>query len=323
MPEPLYRLEGKRIWVAGDGGMVGSAIVRRLAGSFCEILTVPRTLLDLRRQADVEDWAAEARPDVVIVAAARVGGIHANDSRPATFIYDNLAIETNVIETARKVGVEKLLFLGSSCIYPRLAPQPMTEDMLLTGPLEPTNQWYAIAKIAGIKLCQAYRREHGCDFIAAQPTNLYGPHDNFDLQSSHLVPALMAKAHLAKRSGAPALPVWGTGTPRRELLFVDDCADALLHLLRHYSDETPVNVGTGRDLTVAEIAGAVCRAVGYRGQLRFDPSMPDGAPRKLLDTGRLRALGWQAQTSLAEGLERTYAWYLAEHEPALLAASGN
>ena len=308
-----YRLEGKRIWVAGDTGMVGSAIVRRLAMSFCEILTVPRSALDLRRQAEVEDWVAEARPDVVILAAARVGGILANDRHPARFLHDNLAIQTNVLEVARQVGVEKLLFLGSSCIYPRLAEQPIREDSLLTGPLEPTNQWYAIAKIAGIKLCQAYRREHGSDFISAQPTNLYGPHDNFDLQSSHMVPALIAKAHQARRSGASHMTVWGTGRPRRELMFVDDCSDAMVHLLQHYSGEEPVNVGTGVDLPVAEIARTVADVVGFRGELRFDPSMPDGTPRKLLDVGRLEALGWRSGTGLAEGLERTYEWYL-EHQ---------
>jgi GDP-L-fucose synthase len=245
MTEPRYPLAGRRVWVAGHRGMVGAAIVRRLEREDCEVLTVGREAVDLRRQAETEDWLAEARPDAVFLAAATVGGIMANDRRPADFIYDNLAIETNIVHGAHKAGVGKLLFLGSSCIYPRMAPQPIPEDALLTGPLEPTNQWYAIAKIAGLKLCEAYRRQHGADFISAMPTNLYGPGDNFDLASSHVVPALIAKAHRAKTEGAAEIVIWGSGTPRREFLFVDDLADALVHLMQNYSEAETINVGTG------------------------------------------------------------------------------
>jgi len=305
-----FPLKGRRVWVAGHRGMVGAALVRRLAREDCTLLTADRSALDLRRQEAVESWMAEARPEVVIVAAARVGGILANDSRPADFLYDNLAIEANLVEGAFRTGVAKLLFLGSSCIYPREADQPMREEALLTGPLEPTNQWYAVAKIAGIKLAQAYRRQHGCDFIAAMPTNLYGPGDNFDLASSHVVPALMRKAHAAKRAGAASLPVWGSGRPRREFLHVDDCADALVHLLRTYSGEEHVNVGSGEDLTIAELAGLICEVVGFSGALAFDPSKPDGAPRKLMDVGRLRAMGWSPRIGLREGLAATYRWFL-------------
>jgi GDP-L-fucose synthase len=250
------------------------------------------------------------KPDAVFVAAAKVGGIFANDTRPAEFLYDNLAIEANVIEAARAAGVKKLMFLGSSCIYPRLAPQPMREEALLTGPLEPTNEWYAIAKIAGIELCRAYRRQYGCDIISAMPTNLYGPEDNFDLDSSHVVPALIAKAHQAKADGAPSITVWGSGKPRRELLYVDDLADALVHLMKTYSDEPHVNVGTGEDMTIDTLARTVCEVVGFKGALRYDSGRPDGAPRKLLDVGRLNALGWRAKTPLRDGLARTYEFYL-------------
>lgn len=309
--DAAFPLAGRRVWVAGHGGMVGSAIHRRLAAEDCEVLTAPRGQLDLRRQAEVEDWLAEARPDAVFLAAATVGGILANDARPADFIYDNLAIEANTIHAAWRVGVSKLLFLGSSCIYPRLADQPMAEDALLTGPLEPTNQWYAVAKIAGLKLCEAYRRQHGADFISAMPTNLYGPGDNFDLESSHVVPALIAKCHLAKRAGADEMTIWGSGRPRREFLHVDDLADALVHLMTHYSDASPINVGTGEDVTIAALARLVAQAVGYEGGFAYDASKPDGTPRKLLDVGRLAALGWRARTSLPEGLASTYAWYRA------------
>ena len=311
-----FSLAGRRVWVAGHRGMVGGAVVRRLQGTAgrpgedCEVLTVDRASLDLTRQSDVEDWLAAARPDVAIVAAARVGGIVANDTRPADFIYENLTIETNVIGAAHRVGVAKLLFLGSSCIYPRDAAQPMAEDALLTGPLEPTNQWYAIAKIAGIKLCQAYRRQHGDDFISAQPTNLYGPGDSFDLQSSHVIPALIRKVHEAKRAGAPAVEIWGSGRPCREFLYVDDLADALVFLLQRYSAEDHINVGTGVELTIAALAQTICRVVGYDGALRYDTAKPDGPARKLLDVGRLTALGWRASTDLEAGLGRTYAWYL-------------
>lgn len=306
-----YRLEGKRVWVAGHRGMAGSAIVRRLAAEDCEVLTVGRDAVDLRRQEAVEAWMAQTRPQAVFVAAATVGGILANSSRPAEFLYDNLALETNVIHAAWKTGVEKLLFLGSSCIYPRLAPQPMTEEALLTGPLEPTNEWYAIAKIAGIKLCQAYRRQYGCDFIAALPTNLYGPGDNYDPQSSHVAAALQVKVHRAKETGADSIELWGTGTPRREFLYVDDLADALVFMLRRYSAEPHLNVGTGTDLTIRELAELIAKVAGWRGTFTYDRARPDGMPRKVMDVSKLAALGWTAQTSLEDGFRRAYAWYVA------------
>lgn len=305
-----YDLAGKRVWVAGHRGMVGAAVVKRLVAEACDVVSAGRDQVDLRRQGETEEWMAETRPEAVIVAAATVGGIVANDTRPGEFIYDNIVIEANVIESARRVGVEKLLFLGSSCIYPKMAPQPMNENALLTGPLEPTNEWYAVAKIAGIKMCQAYRRQYDCDFISAQPTNLYGPGDNFNLTASHVIPALMAKAHAAKADGADRMEVWGTGTPRREFLYVDDLADTLVHVLKHYSGPVPLNIGTGTDLTIRELAETVVRVVGFEGELLFDTSKPDGTPRKLLDCGRLVALGWKAQTDLEDGLRRTYAWYL-------------
>lgn len=311
--EPVYDLAHKRVWVAGHRGMMGSAIVRRLADENCEILTVPRRQVDLRRAEQVEAWMERERPHAVFLAAARVGGIHANDTRPADFIYDNLMIEANVVEAARRFAVEKLVFLGSSCIYPRLASQPIKEDALLTGALEPTNQWYAVAKINGIKLCQAYRRQFDCDFISAMPTNLYGPGDNFDLMSSHVLPALIAKAHMAKQAKAASLDVWGTGTPHREFLHVDDAADALVHLMKYYSDEEHVNVGTGLDLPIADLAQLVCDIVGFRGALKFDISKPDGTPRKLLDVSKLESIGWTARIPLQEGIETTYLWYL-RHE---------
>ncbi|HUD50037.1 GDP-L-fucose synthase [Parvibaculum sp.] len=304
-----YSLEGKKVFVAGHRGMVGSALLRRLASESCEILTVGRDKVDLRRQAEVEDWMAASRPNAVFVPAATVGGILANDTRPGEFIYDNLMIEANLVEAARRVGVEKLLFLGSSCIYPKLAPQPMREEALLTGPLEPTNQWYAIAKIAGIKLCQAYRRQYGCDFISAMPTNLYGIGDNFDLQSSHVMPALMAKMHEAKLRHAPSVTIWGTGTPRREFLYVDDCADALVFLMKTYSGEEHVNVGSGSDLTIRELAGAIGKVVGFEGEILTDPTKPDGTPRKLMDGSRLAALGWAPKVPLEQGIAEVYRWY--------------
>ena len=310
-PTGLFDFREKRIWVAGHRGMVGSAIARRLAGEDCEILTIERGRVDLRRQAETEDWLAEAKPDAIFLAAATVGGIVANDTRPAEFIYDNLAIETNIIEAARRTGVTKLLLLGSSCIYPRLAEQPMSETALLTGPLEPTNQWYAVAKIAGIKLCQAYRRQYGLDFISVMPTNLYGPSDNFDLTGGHVLPALLRKTHEAKVSGQAAIEIWGSGTPRREFLYVDDCADALVHLMKTYSGEAQINVGVGTDLTIQELAQTIVRVVGFTGSIQYDISKPDGTPRKLLDVSRLAELGWSAHTDLEEGLRRTYDWYLA------------
>ena len=309
-----FDLAGQRIFVAGHRGMVGRALVRRLEREPVTLLTVPRERLDLTRQAAVEGWMAVARPDVVVVAAARVGGILANSRRPADFLAENLAIELNLIRSAAACGVRKLLFLGSSCIYPRDCPQPIREDYLLTGPLEPTNEWYALAKIAGIKLCQAYRRQHGCDFVSAMPTNLYGPGDQFDLAASHVVPALMRKLHEAKLAGSHSVPVWGTGSPRREFLHVDDLADACVFLLRHYSDEAPINVGCGEDLTIAELARLIAEVVGYRGELAFDPGKPDGTPRKLLDVSRLDALGWRARIPLRQGLEGAYRWLLQTGE---------
>ena len=306
----LFPLAGTRIFVAGHRGMVGSALVRRLARVGCEVLTVSRREVDLRRQADLERWMSWMRPDAVFVAAATVGGILANDTRPGEFLYDNLMIAANVIEESRRLGVKKLLFLGSSCIYPRMAEQPMREDALLTGPLEPTNQWYAIAKIAGLKLCAAYRRQYGCDFISAQPTNLYGPGDTYDLQASHVIPALLMKTHRAKTAGASEVEIWGTGKPRREFLHVDDLADALVFLMERYSGEEHVNVGWGKDVSIAELARIVADIVGFTGGLRYTPDKPDGTPRKLLDVTRLNALGWRPRIELHEGLADAYRWFL-------------
>lgn len=308
--EEIYSLKGKRVFVAGHRGMVGSAIVRRLAAENCEILTAGRDELDLKRQDQVERWFAEKKPQAVFLAAAKVGGILANDTWPADFLYDNLMIEANVIEAAHRNQVEKLIFLGSSCIYPKLAPQPIPEDALLTGPLEPTNEWYAVAKIAGIKLAQAYRRQFGCDFISAMPTNLYGPGDNFDLQTSHVMPALIRKAHEAKLSGAEDLTIWGTGTPRREFLHVDDCADACIFLMKTYSSEEHVNVGSGEDITILELAQLVCKAVGFIGRIITDETKPDGTPRKLMSAEKLEGMGWHPSIELDKGVETTYAWWL-------------
>jgi GDP-L-fucose synthase len=313
----IFSLAGRRVFVAGHRGMVGGAIVRRLAGEGCDILTVGRGEVDLRRQQPTEDWMEACRPDVVVIAAATVGGILANSTRPAEFIYDNLAIAANLVHAAHRARTAKLLFLGSSCIYPKLAAQPMTEDALLTGPLEPTNEWYAIAKIAGIKLCQAYRKQHGEDFISAMPTNLYGPGDNFDLASSHVVPALIRKIDTARRAGHSEVEIWGSGTPRREFLYVEDLADAVVFLLKRYSGHDHINVGTGGDLTIAELARTIAKVVGYRGGFAYDRSKPDGTPRKLLDVSRLAALGWTARTTLEAGLAKSYEWYLAHsREPA-------
>jgi GDP-L-fucose synthase len=305
-----FDLAGKKVWIAGHNGMVGAAIVRRLGAENCTILKVDRKALDLTRQADVEAWMTREKPDVIVIAAARVGGILANDTHPVEFLTDNLQIQTNIIATADKIGAAKLLFLGSSCIYPRLAPQPLKEDSLLTGPLEPTNQWYAVAKIAGIKQCQAYRRARGRDFISAMPTNLYGPGDNFDLDSSHVLPALMVKAHRAKMEGAAELTLWGTGTPRREFLHVDDLADACVFLMKNYSDDSHINVGYGSDVTVRELAELVSEVVGFKGKFVTDPSKPDGTPQKLMDVSRLANAGWRAKISLKDGIAATYAWYL-------------
>lgn len=306
-----YALSGKRVFVAGHRGMVGAALVRRLAGEGCEIVTAPRDALDLADQAAVRRWFADRRPHAVLLAAARVGGILANDRRPADFLLDNLQIATNVLEAAHRADVEKLLFLGSSCIYPRDATQPINEDALLSGPLEPTNQWYAVAKIAGIKLAQAFRRQHGRDFIAALPCNLYGPGDNFDPDTSHVLPALVRKACEARRGGGP-LVVWGTGAPRRELLHVDDLADACLLLLRAYSGEAPVNVGAGADIAILDLARLVAEVAGHHGPIVTDPSKPDGTPRKLLDDRVLRGLGWRPRIGLREGVERLHAEFLAQ-----------
>ncbi|HEY6718043.1 MAG TPA: GDP-L-fucose synthase [Reyranella sp.] len=312
---PSYTLRSKRVWVAGDRGLVGSALVRRLQREGCELLTAPRESVDLRRPDQVERWMAEAKPQAVFLAAARVGGIYANDTRPAEFIYDNLMIQSNVVEASRRTGVEKLMLLGSSCIYPRLAPQPIPEAALLTGPLEPTNQWYAVAKIAGIKLGQAYRRQYGCDFISVMPTNLYGPGDNFDLMQSHVVPALLVKAHAAMRARAPTIEVWGTGAVRREFLYVDDAADGMVFLMQNYSDEAIVNLGPGSDVPIVDLVDLVCKVVGYKGGVQFDASRPDGVPRKLVDTAFAASLGWRARTPLREGLAATYRWYVDNIAP--------
>jgi GDP-L-fucose synthase len=308
---PVYSLRGKRVWVAGHKGMVGSAIGRRLAAEGCEVLTADRSEVDLRNQAAVAAWMDRARPHAVFLAAAKVGGILANDAYPADFLFDNLMIEANIIEASFRVGVEKLLFLGSSCIYPKFAKQPIVEDALLTGPLEPTNEWYAIAKIAGIKLCQAYRKQYGADFISAMPTNLYGPGDQYHPEHSHVPAALIRRMHEAKLAGTPAVTIWGSGKPRREFLFVDDLADACVFLLKNYSDEGFLNVGTGVDTSIAEFARTVADVVGYKGDFNFDPSRPDGAPQKLLDVSKLAALGWRAQTGLRTGLAVAYADFQA------------
>ena len=304
-------LTGKRVYVAGHKGMVGSAVVRRLGTENCEIITAGRDAVDLKRQSEVEAFMADTKPDAIVMAAARVGGILANDTYPADFLYDNLVIEANIIEAAFRTGVSKMLFLGSSCIYPKLAPQPIPEEALLTGPLEPTNEWYAIAKIAGIKLTQAYRRQHGCDFISAMPTNLYGPGDNFDLETSHVLPALIRKAHEARINGDNSIAVWGTGTPRREFLHVDDCADALVFLLKTYSGDEHVNVGSGEDISILDLAKLVCEVVGFTGEIVHDREKPDGTPRKLMSADKLRNMGWRPKVELKEGISSVYQWFLS------------
>jgi GDP-L-fucose synthase len=316
MARTPFELKGKTVFVAGHRGMVGAALMRRLAQEDVELLTVPRSEIDLRDQAAVSGWFAAKRPQAVFLAAAKVGGIVANDTLRAEFLYDNLIIATNVIHAAHVNGAEKLMFLGSSCIYPRLASQPLREDSMLTGPLEPTNEPYAIAKIAGIKMAEAYRSQYGADFISVMPTNLYGPGDNYHPEYSHVVAALIRRFHEAKVSGAPDVAVWGTGTPRREFLYVADLADACVHLMKTYSSEELVNVGTGEDITIAEFARVVAKVVGYTGSISFDPSRPDGTPRKLLDVGRLAKLGWRARTSLEDGIRLAYAAYLKESKQA-------
>jgi GDP-L-fucose synthase len=312
MARTPFELKGKTVFVAGHRGMVGSALARRLARHDVELLTASRSELDLRDQPAVNKWFAATRPQVVFLAAAKVGGIGANNELPADFLYDNLAIAANVIHAAHVNRTEKLMFFGSSCIYPRLAPQPLREDSMLTGPLEPTNEPYAIAKIAGIKMVEAYRRQYGCDFINVMPTNLYGRGDNYHPEYSHVVAALIRRFHEAKVSGAPNVVVWGTGTPRREFLYVDDLADACVHLMKTYSGGELVNIGTGEDITIAEFARVVAAAVGYTGKISFDPSRPDGTPRKLLDVSRLAKLGWRAATPLADGIKLAYRAYLSE-----------
>jgi len=308
-PDPIYSLAEKRVWVAGHKGMVGSALVRRLESEDCEVLTVDRSELDLTDQRAVLGWMHNHRPQAVFLAAARVGGILANDTRPVDFLRDNLLIETAVFTGAESVGVEKLLFLGSSCIYPKHAAQPLREEALLTGALEPTNEWYALAKIAGVKLAQAYRKQFGCDYISAMPTNLYGPGDNYDLSASHVLPALIRKVHEAKESGS-ALEVWGSGSPLREFLYVDDCADACIHLMQHYSDDMPVNVGSGEEISILALTRLVMDVVGYQGEIVTDPAKPDGTPRKLLDSSRLKSLGWLPMVTLREGIALAYAAFM-------------
>ena len=316
MASTPFDLKGKRVFVAGHRGMVGGALVRRLAGEGVELLTVSRNEVDLRNQAQVADWFAKKRPQAVFLAAAKVGGIVANNTLRAEFIYDNLILATNVIHAAHQNGVEKLMFLGSSCIYPKLAAQPLREDSMLTGPLEPTNEPYAIAKIAGIKMVEAYRSQYGSDFINVMPTNLYGPGDNYHPEYSHVVAALIRRFHEAKVSGASDVMVWGTGTPRREFLYVDDLADACVHLMKTYSSDELVNIGTGEDITIAEFARVVAGVVGYTGTISYDSSRPDGTPQKLLDVSRLAKLGWRASTSLHDGIKRAYQAYLREHQQA-------
>ena len=307
-----FDLKGKRIWVAGHRGMVGSAVVRRLASEPCEVLTAGRDAVDLTRQSEVEDYLAQTKPDAIVLAAARVGGILANDSYPVDFLVQNLQIETNIFAAAHANDVDRLLFLGSSCIYPKLAPQPIVEEALLTGPLEPTNEWYSIAKIAGIKLAQAYRKQFGRDYISAMPTNLYGPGDNFDLNSSHVLPALIRKAHEAKERGDASITIWGTGSPRREFLHADDCADALVFLLKEYSGAEHVNVGSGTDLTILELTQLICDLVGFKGTIEHDLSKPDGTPRKLMSADKLQAIGWSPTVPLKNGIRETYRWFLSD-----------
>jgi GDP-L-fucose synthase len=305
----VFPLAGKRVMVAGHRGMAGSSIMRRLAREDCEILTADRDDLDMSRQVEVEDWLAAAKPDALFLAAAKVGGIHANNTRPAEFLYDNLAIETNIIHSAWKTGVKKLLFLGSSCIYPRQAPQPIKEEALLTGPLEPTNDAYALAKIAGIKMCQAYRKQYGCDFISAMPTNLYGPGDRYDLENGHVVAALIMKVHAAKVADAKSVVLWGTGTPLREFLYTEDLADGLVFMMKNYSGESHLNLGTGREMTIRALAEAIAQAAGWNGAFTYDTGKPDGMPRKVMDVSRLAALGWTAKTRFEDGIKAAYDWY--------------
>jgi GDP-L-fucose synthase len=310
MPEK-FALHGKRIWVAGHSGLVGSALVRRLESEDCAVLMVNHKDLDLRRQAEVESWMASHQPDVIILAAARVGGIAANEKYPADFLYDNLAITQNVVHQAYLQKVQKLVFLGSSCIYPKHAPQPISEDALMTGPFEPTNEAYAIAKIAGLKLCQSYRAQYGCNFISLMPCNLYGPGDHWDEYESHVIPGLITRFHNAKEQGLPYVSLWGSGTPLREFLYSDDLAEAILIALETYSDFAPLNIGSGEEMTISNLASIIARVVGYEGKIICDPSKPDGAPRKVLESSRIRELGWYPHTPLVQGLKKSYADFLS------------
>ncbi len=308
--DPPFQMENTKVWIAGHRGLVGGAIAKRLSRENCSIVTIDRNALDLRDQIGVKKWLEKEKPSVIIIAAAKVGGILANSTQPADFLYDNLVIETNIIKAAYEIEVKKLLFLGSSCIYPRDAKQPMVEEELLTGPLEKTNESYAIAKIAGLKLCEAYRTQYGCDFISAQPTNLYGEGDKFDPEMGHVIPALMVKAHEGKLNNYPKLNVWGSGTPKREFLYIHDLADALVHLLKNYSGKSHINIGTGEEFSIKQLAEKICDVVGFQGKLVFDTTKPDGSPRKLVNNSRLAKLGWKSKTSLDEGLTKTYKWYL-------------
>jgi GDP-L-fucose synthase len=306
----VFPLAGKRVLVAGHKGMAGSSIVRRLQKEDCEILTADRYVVDMMRQSDTEDWLATLKPDAMFLAAAKVGGIHANNTRPAEFLYENLVIETNVINAAYRAGVQKLLFLGSSCIYPRAAEQPIKEEALLTGPLEPTNDAYALAKISGIRLCQAYRKQYGCDYISAMPTNLFGPGDKYDLENGHVVAALIMKIHAAKKEGAEQVILWGTGTPLREFLYTEDLADGLVFLMKHYSGESHLNLGTGAEHTIRQLAEAIAKAAGWEGRFVQDTTKPDGMMRKVMDVSRMAALGWVAQTPFEDGIKAAYDWYV-------------
>lgn len=310
---PSFKVEGKKVWVAGHTGMVGSAMARELSTRYCQVLTVSRDDLDLRRQSDVEAWMEDAKPDAVVLAAATVGGIVANSTRLAEFAYDNIMIASNVIHGSYLNDVQKLVFMGATCIYPKMAPQPLTEDSLLTGPLEPTNQSYAIAKLSGLQLCASYRRQYGCDFVTALPTSAYGEGDSFDLEGGHVLPALISRIHTAKIENAPSIRIWGSGKPLREFLHVEDLAGALLFLLENYSGEAPINIGGGTEISIADLASTIAEVVGYRGEFEFDLSKPDGTPRKLADNSKLSAMGWTARVGFREGLERTYGWFLDHH----------
>ena len=308
--ETPFQMENTKVWIAGHRGLVGGAIAKRLSRENCTIVTIDRDELDLRDQVGVKKWLEKEKPSIIILAAAKVGGIVANSTQPADFLYDNLVIETNIIKAAHEIEVKKLLFLGSSCIYPRDAKQPMVEEELLTGPLEKTNESYAIAKIAGLKMCEAFRTQYGCDFISAQPTNLYGEGDKFDPEMGHVIPALMVKAHKGKINNQSKLNVWGSGSPKREFLYIHDLADALVHLLKNYSGKSHINIGTGEEFSIKQLAEKICDVVGFQGKLVFDTTKPDGSPRKLVNNSRLAELGWKSKTSLDEGLAKTYKWYL-------------